>query len=79
MLFTDGFDKFAQTGKLEIMCANAPAHTLIRLLKKRDELSATVAEVEFKYLMAARAQSYDNFIRNYFGEKYFELLSPKWL
>lgn len=79
LLFTDGFDKFAQTGKLEIMCANAPAHTLIRLLKKRDELSATVAEVEFKYLMAARAQSYDNFIRHYFGEKYFELLSPKWL
>src|ERR1035437_8606000 len=40
LIFTKAFDEFIQTGDLKVTCAASPAHTLIRILKKRDELSA---------------------------------------
>lgn len=80
LIFTEAFDKFIETGDLKVMCANSPAHTLIRILKKRDELSAKLNKVkEFTYLKIARAQRFDNFIRHFFGDKYYGLLSAKWI
>jgi len=42
------FEEFLQTGQLKISNLNTPAHTAIRILKKKEELNATLDDFEIK-------------------------------
>ncbi len=77
---TSHFNEFIKTGELKVVCANTPAHTLIRLLKKREEFKVATLDKskEFTYLKLARTQHFHNYIRHFFGSKYFDIITDKW-
>lgn len=80
LYYSKYFDEFIRTGELKVVCANTPCHTYIRLLKKRDELKAKLnKKVEFKYLSIARVQTFENYIRHYFGSKYMDMIKLEWI
>lgn len=45
-LWTSHFEEFLKTGKLQIVNLGSPAHTAIRLVKKKNELSADFDRIE---------------------------------
>jgi hypothetical protein len=80
LFYSKHFDEFIKTSELKVVCANTPSHTLVRILKKRDELGAKLnKKIEFKYLTIARKQGFENYIRHYFGEKYMNMIKFEWI
>ncbi len=80
LFYTQHFNDFINTAELKVVCANTPCHTAIRLLKKRDELYAKLDKsIEFKYLSVARTQTFENYIRHFFGEKYMDMIKLEWI
>jgi hypothetical protein len=51
--WTDEFEKFLETGILGITNVKTPSHTVLRLIKKADELNATLTDFELNILQYA--------------------------
>ena len=51
--WTDEFEKFLETGILRITNVKTPSHTVLRLIKKADELNATLTDFELNILQYA--------------------------
>jgi hypothetical protein len=51
--WTDEFEKFLETGILRITNVKTPSHTVLRIIKKADELNATLTEFELNILQYA--------------------------
>jgi hypothetical protein len=51
--WTDEFEKFLKTGELRITNVKTPSHTVLRIIKKADELNATLTEFELNILQYA--------------------------
>lgn len=51
--WTDEFVKFLETGILRITNVKTPSHTVLRLIKKADELNATLTDFELNILQYA--------------------------
>jgi hypothetical protein len=51
--WTDEFEKFLETGILRITNVKTPSHTVLRLIKKADELNAILTEFELNILQYA--------------------------
>jgi len=68
--WTDYFEEFLKSGELKFTNLNSPHHSSIRILKKRDELSAKLDPEEFKLCVYAIANNLNGITRRYFSEKY---------
>jgi hypothetical protein len=84
--WTEDFEDFLKTGKLEVVNLRTPCHSAIRLAKKSSELNCQVDEIEFKILQHAIRYSFSDVIKTRFQErykdifdKYSELLSKYFL
>jgi hypothetical protein len=51
--WTDEFEKFLETGILRITNVKTPSHSVLRIIKKADELSATLTDFELNILQYA--------------------------
>jgi hypothetical protein len=51
--WTKEFKKFLETGELRITNVKTPSHTVLRIIKKEDELNATLTEFELNILQYA--------------------------
>lgn len=51
--WTDEFEKFLETGILRITNVKTPSHSVLRIIKKADELNATLTEFELNILQYA--------------------------
>ena len=51
--WTNEFEKFLETGILRITNVKTPSHTVLRIIKKADELKATLTEFELNILQYA--------------------------
>jgi hypothetical protein len=51
--WTDEFEKFLETGVLRITNVKTPSHTVLRIIKKADELNATLTDFELNILQYA--------------------------
>ena len=71
--WTKEFEKFLKTGSLKLTNLGSPQHSSIRILKKRDELNATLEDIELKLTAFTISKSLSGITRRYFSDKYFEI------
>jgi hypothetical protein len=71
--WTESFEEFLQTGELKFTNLNSPHHSAIRILKKRDELSAKLDPEEFKLCVYTIVRNLNGITRRYFTEKYAKI------
>jgi hypothetical protein len=69
--YTPEFLNFLKTGKLELTTLSSPAHSAIRLVKKKYELSATLDQLELKLCQYAIYYHLSDVIKIYFTKKYY--------
>jgi len=55
--WTDEFEKFLETGILRITNVKTPSHTVLRIIKKADELNATLTDFELNILQYALSEN----------------------
>lgn len=70
IIWSENFEKFIESGELQFTNLNSPHHSAIRILKKRDELSATLKDEEFKLCIYTIYKGLGGITRRYFSEKY---------
>jgi len=68
--WTPEFEEFINSGKLKFTNLNSPHHSAIRILKKRDELSASLSDDEFNLCVFVIGKNLSGVTRRYFSEKY---------
>ncbi len=66
----DEFEEFLETGELKISNLMSPAHTAIRLVKKKDEMGAKLDPIELKMCQYSIKSNLMDINRRYFTEKY---------
>ena len=71
--WTSEFEEFLKDGNLKITNLGSPNHSAIRILKKRDELSANLEELEIKLCAYSVSRQLQGVTRRYFSTKYFEV------
>lgn len=72
--FLDSFKDFLETGNLKIVNMMTPAHTAIRLVKKKHDLNATIDEFEFRIIQFCLKNKYlPDFDRFRFQSKYADM------
>ena len=72
--WTDEFEKFLKTGELRITNVKTPSHTVLRIIKKADELNATLTEFELNILQYALSDNvYLSPYKVRFQERYLEV------
>jgi hypothetical protein len=71
--WTEEFEEFLKTGNLKFTNLGSPAHSVIRILKKRDELKADLNEIEIKLCVYAIGRPLQGITRKYFSDKYSDL------
>lgn len=71
--WTEEFETFLKTGELKLTNLGSPAHSAIRILKKRDELKANLDELEIKLCAYVIARGMVGITRKYFSNKYFDI------
>ena len=71
--WTKEFEEFLKDGKLKLTNLGSPHHSVIRILKKRDELKAILDPIEVKIAAYAVARPLQGETRRYFSDKYFEV------
>lgn len=72
--WTDEFEKFLETGILRITNVKTPSHTVLRIIKKADELNATLNEFELNILQYALSDNvYLSPYKVRFQERYLEV------
>jgi hypothetical protein len=72
-LWTEEFEEFLKTGQIKLTNLGSPAHSAIRILKKRDDLNANLSELELKLCAYVIARGMNGITRRYFSDKYFEI------
>lgn len=73
LYWTGDFVDFLQSGDLKVTNLMTPAHTAIRITKKKTELAATVSEMEYKILQHAIDFRFSDIIKLKFKERYFQM------
>ena len=71
--WTKDFEQFLKDGKLKLTNLGSPHHSVIRILKKRDELKAILDPIEVKIAAYTVARPLHGVTRRYFSDKYFEV------
>lgn len=71
--WTKEFENFLKDGKLKLTNLGSPHHSVIRILKKRDELKANLDPIEIKIAAYTVARPLHGVTRRYFSDKYFEV------
>jgi len=72
--WTEEFEKFLETGILRITNIKTPSHTVLRIIKKADELNATLTEFELNILQYALSDNvYLSPYKVRFQERYLEV------
>ena len=69
--WTKEFEQFLKDGKLKLTNLGSPHHSVIRILKKRDELNASLDPIEIKIAAYTVARPLHGVTRKYFSDKYF--------
>lgn len=69
--WTKDFEDFLKNGKLKLTNLGSPHHSVIRILKKRDELNAILDPIEIKIAAYTVARPLHGVTRRYFSDKYF--------
>jgi len=69
--WTKEFEQFLKDGKLKLTNLGSPHHSVIRILKKRDELNAILDPIEVKIAAYTVARPLHGVTRRYFSDKYF--------
>jgi hypothetical protein len=73
LYYTPAFERFMQTGCIQITNANTPSHTLLRLLSKRDAMNAKFDKKrELTYIGSIHTHYLKKNIRFYFSDKYMD-------
>lgn len=68
--WSDEFSEFLKTGEVQLSNVRSPAHSAIRLIKKKYDLNASLNEIELKICQFALFNTND-LNRRYFSSKYF--------
>lgn len=72
--WTKDFEEYIDTKQLKASLPNTPSHTIVRLLKKRDEMEAYLnKEEEFTFLSITHTKCISNIRKNCFSDKYYEI------
>ena len=72
--WTKDFEYFYNTKDLKVTLPNTPSHTILRILKKRDELDAKLdKKTEFNFLSYVNLKKIKGIKKNWFGDKYLEI------
>jgi hypothetical protein len=71
--WTKEFEEFLQTGDLKVTNLRTPAHTAIRIAKKKRELNANLDFFEFKLIQHALLFPYSDILRTGFKERYYNI------
>jgi hypothetical protein len=71
--WTKEFESFLKNGKLQLTNLGSPHHSVIRILKKRDELNANLDPIELKIATYAITRPLNGITRRYFSDKYFKV------
>jgi NADH/NAD ratio-sensing transcriptional regulator Rex len=71
--WTEDFETFLKTGQIKLTNLGSPAHSAIRILKKRDELKAHLDELEIKLCAYVIGRGMAGITRRYFSNKYFDI------
>lgn len=73
--YTDDFREFLETGKLKITSCSSPSHSILRLIKKSDELKAEYNDQDIdilSYVLGGR-KSTSNILKIKFKQKYYNI------
>ncbi len=71
--WTKDFEEYIDTKQLKVSLPNTPSHTIVRILKKRDEMGAYLnKEEEFAFLSINDAMI-KNIRKRSFSDKYYEI------
>jgi NADH/NAD ratio-sensing transcriptional regulator Rex len=71
--WTEEFESFLKTGQIKLTNLGSPAHSAVRILKKRDELKANLDELELKLCAYVIGRGMVGITRRYFSNKYFDI------
>lgn len=71
--YTDEFKNFLETGELKLTNILSPAHSSIRLFKKKYELNAKLDEIEVKMCQYCLQKNMTDINRKCFSRKYAEI------
>jgi hypothetical protein len=71
--WTKEFEQFLKDGKLKLTNLGSPHHSVIRILKKRDELNASLDPIEVKIAAYTVSRPLHGVTRRYFSDKYFHV------
>lgn len=71
--WTKEFENFLKDGELKLTNLGSPHHSVIRILKKRDELRAKLDPIEIKIAAYTVARPLQGVTRRYFSDKYFHV------
>jgi hypothetical protein len=70
-VWTPEFKQFLEDGQLKLTNLGSPHHSVIRILKKRDELSAKLDDFEIKIAAYCVSRPLNGITRRYFSDKYY--------
>lgn len=74
--FLEDFQKFLETGELKIVNLMTPAHTAIRIVKKKDDLNAKLEDLELRIVQfCIQNKWFPDFDRFRFQQKYADLFT----
>lgn len=71
--WTKGFEEFLNTGKLKAANLLTPTHTLLRIVKKKYELNASIDQFEFDILEYTIYRQFRDLNKRRFKEKYLRI------
>jgi hypothetical protein len=71
--WTPEFEEFLNTGELKVCNLMTPAHTVIRVTKKRDELNCKLDYFEIKLIKHAIGVRFNDVFKLRFKSRYFEM------
>lgn len=71
--WTKEFEDFLQSGELKVCNLMTPSHTALRLLKKKNELSAKLDEFELKLIQYALDFRFNDIIKIRFKDRYYDM------
>ena len=71
--WTQDFEHFLETGKLEVSNLRTPSHTAVRLSKKSKELNVNLNNFEFNLIQYALYYKFSDMIKLRFKERYFNM------
>lgn len=71
--YTDEFLDFLKTGKIQLTNLMSPAHSAIRLVKKKYDLNAQLDELELKFCQHCLKFGMSDTVRRHFTDKYAQI------